>query len=88
MSKSEIKQPLTKRFSSMGGFPDRNPNRNYVPFDNPRRKCSVMLCPNFCTPRCGLCELHCRKIHKGRHNKETRKELDNLIKKYAGIKER
>jgi len=61
--------------------PPRRPIKNDIPFENPRRKCSVPLCPNFCTAYCGLCDLHCRKIHKGRHE-----SVGKLIKEYGDKK--
>jgi hypothetical protein len=78
---------IQKKTPMIPNFP-KNPNKNYVPFDNPQVKCSVYLCPNFCTPICGLCELHCRKIHKGVHSKETKKELDELIDKYLKLRDK
>ena len=77
--KAEIKNPLMQKFSNAGDYPNKLPNKNYIPFENPRDKCSMLLCPNF-SKTCGLCDLHCRKIHKGKHTKD--KDLEELIDKY------
>lgn len=81
----KIKQSLTRKFSASGDYPSKPPNRNYIPFDNPKRKCSAMLCPNFSLD-CGLCKLHCRKIHRGTHTGLTNKKLQELLDKYSKVK--
>lgn len=77
-----LKTPMTP------SFPKIPNNRNYIPFENPRQKCSILNCPNFSTLLCGLCELHCRKIHRGNHTKYDIDELEELIDKYLKEKDR
>jgi len=87
MSELISDKPRSVFSNKMPNFPN-NPNKNYIPFENPRRVCSVPHCPNFSTDFCGLCDFHCRKIHKGIHTKmETRIELERLIAKYLSDKD-
>lgn len=76
--------PEPPSLKSHTGSPDlpRNPNRKYVPFEMPKPRCSVPGCPSFCTPVCGLCKLHCEKIHNGKHTITSDVELHDLINKY------
>lgn len=69
-----------KHSSPTPEFP-RNPNKNYIPFENPKPPCSVPHCPNFATAECGFCEFHCKKIHKGDHSK-AKDVLKELLDKY------
>lgn len=79
---AEIQPPLTKKFSNMGSHPPRDPNRNYIPFENPQDKCAVPTCPNFARAGCHFCKLHCEKIHEGLHENSKNIELEKLLDKY------
>lgn len=88
---SQLKTPSTP------SYPKVPYNRNYIPFENPKSKCTVDSCPSFSTAWCNLCELHCNKFHKT-HPKDNRNRIineltdkylnrhnntDDLIKKYS-----
>lgn len=73
---------LIQKFSNSGNFPNQPPNRNYIPFENPRDKCKVPFCPNFAYENFDLCLLHCKKLHVFDHLKKKNITVENLIEKY------
>lgn len=49
--------------------------------------CSSPGCPNFCSPQCGFCDLHCEKFHNGVHyNKIIKAEIPEAVSKYLNLK--
>lgn len=66
-------------------LPRKPPMKNTSHFEEPKNKCEIKYCPNLATG-CGLCNIHCRKIHKShmisnKNLKKLKEDYENTMKK-------
>lgn len=65
--------------STPENFP-KPPLKSYSSFETPKDLCQIINCYEFCLD-CGLCSLHCNKIHNHK-TFQSQEEINKLIDKY------